>query len=145
MTIRNSALVHQVTKVKDINLGHLYFLNDIVVSEFKEGVHVTYENAQELITIIREYFGSAKPFGFISNMIHSYSMNPADTPRFKEELKNLSAYGVVSYNAAGKLNAEIENNFCKNENICFDDLYKATNTISKRIKQVKIPIDEFQE
>ena len=140
MRIKDSALSKHVAKTSGVNLGMLYFFNSIVVSEFKEGVHVTYENAQELMREIRAYFGR-KPFGFISNMVNSYSINPSDTPRFKEEFKNLTAYGVVSYTKAGKLNAEIENSFCSNENIFFDDLYHATYKLHNKVKQNSIPID----
>jgi adenine-specific DNA methylase len=73
-------------------------------------------------------------------MVNSYSMNPTDSLRFKEELKNLSAYGVVTYTNAGRLNAEIENKFCKNQNICFNDLYETTDIVYNKVKQVKIPV-----
>lgn len=141
MTIKDSTLAKHVKKTSGLDIGKLYFFNNIVVSEFKEGAHVTYENAQELIKVIKAYFGSSKPFGFISNMVNSYSMNPTDSPKFKGELKNLMAYGVVSYTTAGRLNAEIENNFCKNENICFNDIYHATDIVYNRIKQVKSPLN----
>jgi len=134
MKVLESKIANQVKKALKTSIGELYFFNNIVVSEFKEGVHITYENAQELISELRHYFGESKPFGFISNMVNSYSMNPTDTPRIKEELKNLLAYGVVTYNQAGKLNAEIENNFCENQNIFFRDLYQATNTVYNKVK-----------
>ncbi len=141
ITINDSTLAKHVVKTSGINIGQLYFFNNIVISEFKEGVHITYENAQELIRALRHYFGASRPFGFISNMVNSYSMNPTDSLRFKQELKNLTAYGVVAYTNAGRLNAEIENKFCKDENICFNDIYEAADTIYNKVKQVKIPVD----
>lgn len=140
MLTLDSKLSKQVKKTSSIGIGNLYFFNDIVISEFKEGAHITYETAQDLISSIRDYFGTSKPFGFISNMVNSYSLNPTDSLRFKEELKNLTAYGVVSYTQAGRLNAEIENNFCDNQNICFDDLYEAAGKVYIKVKQLKIPI-----
>ncbi len=142
MTITNSTLAQHVIKTCGINLGQLYFFNNIVISEIKEGIHVTFENSQELIEAIKDYFGSSRPFGMVSNMINSYSVNLTDSEKFKEELKNLSAYAMVTYNAAGKLNAEIASNFCKvKDEISFDDLYKAADTVYNKVKQVKIPVD----
>jgi len=136
MKVIESTIASQVKKVIKTQIGVLYFFNDIVISEFYEGVHVSYENSIEIINSIINYFGDSKPFGFVSNMINSYSIEPLDTLKFKDEISNMASYGVVSYNEAGKMNAMIENSFCKNQNICFYDLYDAANTIYSRVRQL---------
>lgn len=141
MTIKNSTLAPHVIKVCGIDIGELFFFNDIVVTEIKEGVHFTYENAQEYFKVIKDYFGSTKPFGIISNMVNSYSINLTDSPKFQKELNNLSAYGMVAYTNAGKLSAKVASDFCQKKDIAFDDLYEATNTVYNKVKNKTIPVD----
>jgi len=137
MTVKESTLANQVNKVVSIQIGDLYFFNDIVISEIKDGIHVTFENAQEFIKEIKDYFEPPKPFGLISNMVNSYSVNLPDSTKFREQLNNLSAYVMVSHNAAGKLNVEIASNFCQAKDVDFEDLYEAFNWVSE---QAKTPI-----
>ncbi len=61
-----------------------------------------------------------------------------DIDLFRDKAKNMCSYGVVGHNAAGKMNAEIENSFCKAaHNINYDSLYEAVdgvyNTVKKQI------------
>jgi len=138
MTVSESTLKNTIQQIIKTNVGTLYFFNNIVIAEFYEGEHVSFKNSTDVIKSIFNYFGTEKPFGFISNMVNSFSIEPLDTLRFKGEINNMVAYAVVSYNEAGKMNALIENSFFKDENICFNDLNEAVNSIQNKLKQFAV-------
>lgn len=141
MKVNQSAISTQVNKVLSTNIGNLYFFNNLVISEFNEGVHASFENCSEVISSIIEHFGKSKPFGFITNMINSYSSEPLDTPKFPETMRNMAAYGAVCYSKEAKMSIIIENGFCNNKIICYKDLYEATDSVHNKIKQISIPIN----
>jgi hypothetical protein len=124
MTIENSTLKDHVTATSDLDLGRFYFLNNFVITEFKEGVHLTYENTKELFKLAKKHFGS-NLFGYVSNRVNNYSVSPTDYPLFDNELSNISVFGVVCYNQNNKSNIDIENRFSKNNIQVFDNLYYA--------------------
>ncbi len=134
MKIIESDFSNQIIKSVHKDIGNIFFFNDIVIIEFNEGVHVDINNSVEVFNEIKSYFGAARPFGVIANRINSYSVKLLDANLFREKVKNLSAYGVVGYNLAGKMNAEIENNFCLSENVNYDCIREAINNVSNKVK-----------
>ncbi|MCD2259087.1 hypothetical protein [Psychroserpens luteolus] len=133
MNIINSNVASQVVKQTQSEVGTLHFFNHIAVVEFNEGTHVDLSSAKKTINDVFEYFGNEKPFGFVANRVNSYSISLMDVPEVKSIFPNLVAYGVVSHNQAGRMNAEIENNFCSTYDIVFDNLYEGLNTIHNRV------------
>jgi len=137
MKVTTSTIANEINKTLKTNLGYLYFFDNIVISEFNEGSHVSFQNASEVISCIEDHFGESKPFGFITNMINSYSIEPLDTLKFAMVFSNLVAYGAVCYNKAGKMSVIIQNGFCDNKIICFDDIYEAKDTLRKKVELIK--------
>lgn len=125
---------NQIIKSVKNKLGNIFFLSDIALIEFDEGVHVDINNSTDLFKQINDYFGLSKPFGVITNRINSYSVNLLDAELFRQKVKNLCAYAVVSHDLAGKMNAEMENSFCISENINFDSLYTAYYKVHSKVK-----------
>lgn len=134
MKIIESDFSNQIIKSVEKDLGNLFFFNHLAVIEFNEGVHVNITNSTEIFNEINAFFGSAKPFGIIANRINSYSVKLLDVDLFREKVKNLCGYAVVSYNLAGKMNAEIENSFCLSENISYNSIQDAINNVYNKVK-----------
>ena len=134
MTIVNSDMADQVVKQTQSKAGTLHFFNHLAVVEFNEGIHIDLSSARKPIHDLIEFFGQ-KPFGLIANRVNSYSISLLDITEVKLVLPNMVAYGVVSHNVAGRMNAEIESNFCSLQDICFDNLYVALDSIYNRVKE----------
>ena len=133
MNIPQSNLTSQIVKQVKSDIGNIYFFNHLAIVEINDGVHLDSSNVQQTITTLINYFGQDNAFGLIANRTNSYSISLLDINKIKPILPNIVAYGVVSYNLAGRMNAEIENNFCKTQNISFRNLYIAFETINQRV------------
>jgi len=112
MTISNSSLVKRLKASYKLNLGQFYFLNNPVIAEFKEDVHLALENTKELYKLAKKYFG-AHLFGHLTNRIHTYFVNVLDYALTDEKLNNIVAFCAVYYRGHNKSNIEIENQFTK--------------------------------
>nr|WP_321235614.1 hypothetical protein [uncultured Psychroserpens sp.] len=133
MTIVNSNVASQIVKQEQSEAGTLHFFNHIAVVEFNEGIHANLTSGRQMIHDLIEYFGNVKPFGIVANRVNSYSIALLETAEIRSIFPNLTAYGIVSHNEAGRMNAEIESQFCASENISFDNLYEGLDTVYKRV------------
>ncbi|OUS00831.1 hypothetical protein A9Q86_08745 [Flavobacteriales bacterium 33_180_T64] len=134
MTILETNVASQIVKQEQCQAGTLHFFNHIAVVEFNEGIHADLNSGKKMIQNIIDYFGKSKPFGIVANRINSYSIALLETAEVRSILPNLIAYGIVSHNEAGRMNAEIESQFCASENISFDNLQEGLDTVYKRVK-----------
>lgn len=142
MTIVDSHIASEIVKQATSEAGTLHFFNHIAVVEFNEGIHVDLNSARKTIHDLITYFGNSRPFGLVANRVNSYSISLLETVEIKSIFPNLVAYGVVSHNHAGRMNAEIESNFCASQNISFDNLYEGIDSIHKRvIKQLTVSLN----
>ena len=133
MTIINSGVAQQVVKKTLSEVGTLYFFNHLAVIEFNEGSHIDLTSVRKILNDLVDYYGSSKPFGIVANRINSYSISLLDIKDARKALPNLAAYGIVSYNNAGRMNAEIESNYCEWKDICYTNLYEGLDAIYKRV------------
>lgn len=134
MSISKTELAPQIIEQFSSDIGMVHFFNHIAVVEFNEGVHVEYNNVEDTINAINNYFGATRPFGIVANKINSYSVSTLDIKDAREAVPNLKAYGIVSYNEAGRMSAQIESTFCERRDICFQNLYEGLDTIYQRVK-----------
>ena len=134
MTIVDSNVASQIIKQEQSDAGMLHFFNHIAVVEFNEGMHLDLNSGRKTINDLMNYFGNTKPFGLIANRVNSYSISLLETPEVKSIFPNMVAYGIVSHNEAGRMNAIIESSFCSSGNISYDNLYEALDTVYKRVK-----------
>ena len=134
MTIVNSNVASQIVKQKHSDAGILHFFNHIAVVEFNEGLHVDLNSGRQIIHDLMNYFGNTKPFGLIANRVNSYSIALLETMEVKSIFPNMVAYGVVSHNEAGRMNAIIESNFCASKDISFDNLYEGLEAVYLRVR-----------
>lgn len=136
MTITNSNVASQVLKQERSEAGTLHFFNHIAVVEFDEGIHADLNVGKKMIKGLLQYFGNSRPFGIVANRVNSYSIDLLETTEIRSIFPNLVAYGIVSHNQAGRMNAEIESQYCSSKNnISFDNLYEGLDTVYKRVVQ----------
>lgn len=142
MTITNSNLASQVLKQEVSQAGTLHFFNHMAVLEINEGVHVDLNSCKKTIGDLLSYFGNARPFGLVANRVNSYSIDLMETEEVRSIFPNLVSYGIVSHNEAGRMNAEIESQYCTSRNISFDNLYEGMDVVFKRvIKHMAVSIN----
>ncbi|WP_203257053.1 hypothetical protein [Hyunsoonleella ulvae] len=138
MKIIESDFSNQIVKFVQNKLGNIFFFNHIAVVELNEGIHFNINNAPLILEELKSYFGDTKPFGVIANRVNSYSVDLLDTPKYRNEIKNLKSYGVVGHDAASKMNATIENDFCMSEKVDYDTIYDAINHVYNKVKNSKL-------
>ncbi|WP_103864999.1 STAS/SEC14 domain-containing protein [Aquimarina sp. I32.4] len=112
-------------KKYDLDIGTVYFYQNYVVTEIKEGMLLNYEKAGQLLLLGKEYYGNNVPFVYISNRIHSYSFEPTDHFKSTELFPNLKGYAVITHNVIGNKIAELEQAFLNTPTQIFDSLEEA--------------------
>lgn len=142
MTITKSNVAPHILKHSQSEVCSLHFFNHIAVLEFNEGVHMDLISFRKSMNDITSYFGTTRPFGLVCNRVNSYSIDLLDIEKISQLMPNMVAYGIVTYNEAGRMNAIIESNFCKSKDICFGNLYEGLNTVYQRVKErIKISLN----
>ncbi len=142
MKLFDSKLSSNIIERHKVKSGELFFLKDIVVAEFKEGVHIDFDSSQEYISLIIDFYGHERPFGYISNRINNFSISPLDYPKFNRVLSNLAMYGIVNNNHFDRMNYNIEKLFCKKPYKGFNDLYTAFNQVRIFVEKTKTELIE---
>lgn len=143
MTITNSKVASQIVKQEQSEAGTLHFFNHIAVVEFNEGIHADLNVGKTMINELIKYFGNSRPFGIVANRVNSYSIALLETPEIRSIFPNLVAYGIVSHNQAGRMNADIESQYCSStSNISFGNLYEGLDTVYQRVvKKLNLSIN----
>jgi len=106
--------------------------NYIVVVMF-EGISLTPEKNDVLIGIATKYFNNSN-FGYITNRIHSYSVDPSiyfETSK----IENLVAFAVVSSKQINITNSKLEKIFYKNPFQHFIELEDAISWIKEEVSK----------
>ncbi|WP_178988384.1 hypothetical protein [Winogradskyella schleiferi] len=115
------------------NIGKIYFFENYVITNFDEGVDIDYENFDEVEGLIKRHF-KEKPFGFIANRSHSYSINLTDARSFNKAFPNLKAYAIVVYNSLTERVFEIENHFFTYNRKAFKDIGHAICWVEENLQ-----------
>jgi len=93
----------------NFDFGKIKIKNDIVIAEMKEGITFDINYNTQFLKYCKDHF-KEKTYGYISNRIHSYSVNPTvylDTAKNS----NIRAIAIVSSDPMNKGNANIERQF----------------------------------
>ena len=119
-----------------LDLGRFVFYQNISISEISEGTHVTFEKVSNMLQIAEDVYGKDIPFVYLSNRIHSYSIDPLGYYEAIKLFPNLKAYAIVSQNKRRRRLAVLEKLFIKKPIRVFDNLENAfewaEQIISKR-------------
>ena len=110
-----------------LDFGTVTFLDNIQIAELNEGILFDIPHNRELLSLARERFDN-KPYGYISNRVNSYSVNPMIHLE-SANVSNLVAIAIVSENEVVKQNSIIEKQFFRNSSSfeVFKSLEEAVN------------------
>lgn len=134
MKISESDFSNHIIKTVENKIGNIFFFDHIAVIELNEGVHFDKSNSSMITDELILFYGKNIPFGVIANRVNSYSIDTLRLSEYTENMSNFISYGVVGHDNASKMNAEIENGFCKIDNIYFDTINNAINSVYKKVK-----------
>lgn len=122
-----------VLKTIETDFAKLNFYGQFVITEMNEGVDLD-ENHVDIMTRFAVDFYGDKPFGYISNRIHSYSVNPVIYFKISN-IKNLAAFAVVSTRSIVSYNVKIEKAFMTKPYELFDTLDEAVNWVTQMVNK----------
>lgn len=135
----NSYLQPQIIKHYNLKIGDFYFFENFVLIEYAENAHVSLPVLKTIMRVSKIFFPINKPFGLIINKIHSFSTVPSDAFKLENELPNLVATAVVTWDSALSINFELENHFFKKINRrLFPDIKTAESWIQAEVNAAKI-------
>ena len=122
-----------MSKKIELDFGILYVYDKILVSELHEGVLLDVFNNRKILEIGREVFNEG-PFGYISNRVNSYAVDPM-VYREAAEHPQLKAIAVVSTNEMCRKSALLEQQFYTEKSYfqIFSDLEEAKDWVTKVI------------
>lgn len=135
LTIFERNCKQMVLKTLENEFVKLYFYEKFVVAEIKEGIDVNEEHVDVLIQTSLDFYG-VKPFGYITNKVNSYSVNPVIF--FKtSKIKNLVAFAAVSTNLLDRYNIQLERAFSTKPHELFDSIEEAVNWVTNAVEANK--------
>ncbi|WP_179352263.1 hypothetical protein [Winogradskyella vidalii] len=124
-------------KKVEFSFGSFYITELFIISEFKEGVHVDYNIASDLISHFSDELIKGIKIGYIANRYNSYSFDPHTWVDFNSEYDAFIASAIVTYSDFSYLNASLEKKFFKKS------LKRCTN-LDEAIEWM-INLDEFKK
>jgi len=98
MKLLESNLKDKVFMYQSYHFGDVYYLPQMIITEFAEGINFTYNEAEQFIETVIQIYGKKEKVVYISNRINSYSVNPMDWIKIKGKFKNLKGIGIINYN-----------------------------------------------
>ena len=120
-------------KIVDEEIAYLEMYDDFVISSIKDGITFDVEELNWFVMILDKYYPNKK-FGYISNRIYDYSLNP--TTYFTSAMyEKLNAMAIVCYSEIAKKTALFEKNFSKKPFEVFKDMEEAKNWVLKYQKK----------
>ncbi len=122
-----------ITSALELQFGSVTFLDNIQIAELNEGILFDVPHNQEILDLARKQFKS-QPYGYISNRVNSYSVNPMIHLE-SANVSNLMAIAVVSKNPVVKQNCIIEKQFFRHSSSfeVFETLDEAVNWMKHQL------------
>ena len=113
-TVENSVFKDRYQVKFVLEFGNFYIFDKYIIGEVHEGEHVGWDAVKILIDRVYEHFGSSDiDIAYISNRIHSYSLQPKDWLNFYRERHKIKSFSIVAYNKLGAMNIALERIFSK--------------------------------
>lgn len=116
-------LEFQLKKILETEIGKLYFYENILVFEGKEGITLSYNTGFSVLLKSLKILNT-QPWVYIGHRINSYATKPIDF-KYLNDIHTLKAVGTVNYSELGVLNSELESKFCTKPFQVFTDLEEA--------------------
>ena len=113
-------------KIEKYDFGTLTIGDHFIIGEMKEGSDIQLDTVSKIIDVANHNF-KGEPWGYISNRVHSYSLQPLvhrEAPKFE---KNMVAFAVVASGDKALMQAEMEKRLIGQQYnfSCFNGLDKA--------------------
>ncbi|MGY0392592.1 hypothetical protein ACW5R3_08570 [Bizionia sp. KMM 8389] len=125
-------------KYYQLKIGDLYFYDDFALIEYAENTHVSIPVVRTIIRLSQTFYPIHKPFGLIVNKTNHFTTVPSDAFKLENELKNLVATAVVTWDSSLSINFELENYFFKKINRqLFPDLKTAEKWLLLKVEAAK--------
>lgn len=121
-------------KILTDEYGTIAVYKKYVIATLNEGVTISPSHSIGFESIANDLFKN-RNFGYISNRINSYSIDPKIYFKISEA-DNLVAFAMVSNNQLHISNAEIEKIFLKKPFKIFTDIDQAVIWIEKMVKEI---------
>ncbi len=119
----------------NLDIGKFTFYQNILVTEFKEGIHVTFENAAFPIQLAQMAFGTENPIVYISHRTNSYSCDPVRYREVVDLFPNFTAFAVVTKNRRRRMLAKLERFFIKKPIGIFNNMEDAIEWAHEQIEK----------
>ena len=125
--------MHSDIKKYSLDIGDFYFDKNYMIAEMKDGVAISYENATEMLQLVKMHYNNLVPFVYISNRKNSYSFNPTAHFKTVPMFPNLKGFATVTYDSINSEIAEMESSFVNIPNKNFDTLQAAIAWVEELI------------
>ena len=136
MTIKNTKLAKEAIASYHLDLGSIYFYENLLISEINQGKHVNLNTGEAHMELIYKHF-KEKPFVYISNRVNEFSINTIEFEKFCNLFPNMKAFTTVYYSSYTYKNLIFEKKFCTIPYFDFKDIMEAFKFIKKQfIKKI---------
>ncbi|WP_452224678.1 hypothetical protein [Lacinutrix chionoecetis] len=135
INVNQSQLSNKIVEIYKHDIGVLYFLDNVVISEINEGEHVDMEAANHLTERINLFYNGRGLFGYISNRVNDFSLSPLDFTNFQVFMKNIKSYCAVTYLDINSKNTSLERHFCTlpyQDFSCLEEAYRWSKSIVEK-------------
>lgn len=134
MLVTDSPLASEIEATYCLKIGDFHFFKNFIVTEFNEGVNVSFDDFKEIYELSQEYF-EGRPYGVISNRINSYSIDLIDILRHMNKPGNLRAYAIVPHHNSSRPALILEDHYFKMQRKRFYSIVEAAKWINFKIKK----------
>ncbi|MBX2829363.1 MAG: hypothetical protein KTR22_14445 [Flavobacteriaceae bacterium] len=117
----------------DLGYSEAFIFDEFLVNQIREGITITPKHNEKLKETIDKHFKD-RPVVYISNRIHSYSVDPL-TYIETSKIHNLLAIAVVSDNINYRESAAYESKFYEKPFAIFETLSEAIEWVHKTIQE----------
>lgn len=122
-------------KYYDLGYTEVFVFENYVINQIKEGEKVEVDHSEVLRSMIDEHYPDSKMI-YISNRIHSYSVDPMIYLKVSE-IDNLLGIAVIAYTDLRRKTAEFERKFCTKPYHVYDHLSEAISWVHREFPDVK--------
>ena len=135
---KHDNLLNPKKMITEINLdcGNFKIYKDYMIGTMNEGVAFDEVCKNEIWKICQTHFKD-KPFGYISNRVNSYSVDPTIYLDTSGKFAKMKAMAVVTQRKMQRLNVQLERQFFKAELEVFESIEEGKAWIEKVLNYTK--------
>ncbi|UJH68972.1 hypothetical protein [Allomuricauda sp. SCSIO 65647] len=134
-SVRELDFFKNIREIREFEFGFFYYFDGLVISEMKEGVHMTWGMAKKAVKAAVEIYGEDMPIAYISNRINDYTIVPSDWIKFYTNRHQLDFYSVVGSTKGSFASLVLEKMFFQNSINQFTDIEEAIEWSVAKIEQ----------